>query len=725
MISVFLTGLLAVVLSVQDTLPAATVRAFKENLPVAELPAPVSRLRIDEAQIHGQTELSARIPGLHIPRYGASLTSTIYLRGFGSRMDNPVLGLYLDGFPILDKSAYDIDYVDIRRATMLRGPQATLYGRNSLGGVLSLQTLSPRSEQGVRLRAEYGNAQNARIQASLYKGDHGVSATFRHSGGHFPNLFTGKKSDPYDGGMLRWKWVPRPLENLQFEHLLQAGYSREGGFAYGLFDGKTVRPVNYNDEGSYRRFSLLSGSRLSYRGGSVNLEAAGSVQLLSDDMRMDQDFTPESIFTLRQKQRSGAFTLEVLLRAAEPSAHWRPLTGIFLFGQYKNLHAPVLFKRDGIRSLILDNANAHIPADIGYLDILNEEIPVNPDFTIATGGVALFHESVFTWGRWKLAAGLRLDGELASMQYDCNSTVEYQFIPIMPAAKTYRLTYRGVTSHNHLVLLPKLSVSYEAADGLMLYVTASKGFRAGGFNTQIFSDILQHRMMDGLMQELGVYLDGTAVSIGADATQYKPEEAWNQEIGFRYRRGGFSLEASAYRMDGYNQQLTVFPPGQSTGRMMTNAGRSRSLGAEAELHYASARLAADLSYAFCDARFVRYVSGTNDYAGKRVPYIPAHTLYAGISWREPLGTRHALHFRADLSGAGPLYWNEENSRREAFHLSPGARIGFLFPRGEVYVRGDRLTRVSRPVFYFKSVGREFFALSRPAAITAGITLKLP
>lgn len=724
MIPVFLSVLLAVALPVRDTLPAATVRAFKDNLPVEKLASPVSNIRVDEAAIPDQAELSDRIPSLYIPRYGASLTSTIYLRGFGSRMDNPVLGLYLDGIPVLDKNAYDLDFLDIRQATLLHGPQATLYGRNSLGGLLSLQTVSPRSLQGLRLTAEGGTAFTARIQASLYKGDHGFSVAFRHGGGYFRNQFTGRMCDPYDGAMLRWKWTPRATDRYQFEQILQASFSREGGFAYGRYDGQAIHPVNYNDEGSYGRFTLLSGGRFQYRGDKVRLESAASVQLLADDMRMDQDFTPESIFTLRQRQRSGSVTAEVLLRPSGTFAHWRPVTGLFLFGQVKSLFAPVLFKREGIQSLILDNANAHIPSDIGQLAIWNETLPIDSDFTLYTGGAALFHESVFSWGRWHLTAGLRLDCELAVMQYDCRSAVDYQFVPIMTAPKTYRLSYAGTASHAHLVLLPKLSLSFEASESLLLYATLSKGFRAGGFNTQIFSDILQNQMMNGLMEELGVYLDRPSVSIGADATQYKPESAWNQEIGLRLRKDGFALEASAYRMDGINQQLTVFPPGQSTGRMMTNAGRSRSLGAEVEMHYAATRFSADLAYAFCDARFVRYESGTADYSGKRVPYVPAHTLYAGLSWRQSLGSRLMLLLRADLRGNGPLYWNEENSLREGFHLSPGARISLQFPKMEFFLRGDRLLPHPYPVFYFKSVGREFFALSRPASLSLGVNVKL-
>ncbi|MBR1869604.1 MAG: TonB-dependent receptor [Bacteroidales bacterium] len=713
------------VLSVGDTvLPPATVLSFRDAIPAVKAASPLSSIMVAESGVRDQAGLSSRIPGLHIPQYGASLTSTIYMRGFGSRMDNPVLGLYLDGIPVLDKNAYDIDYMDIRKAVMLRGPQGTLYGRNSLGGVLSLQTASPGSEPLSGISLEYGTARSAIARLSVSRGDHRLSASFRHTDGYFPNLYTSRMCDPFNGGQLRWRWVPSPGAEIQFDHVLQAAFSREGGFAYGRFDGSSISPVNYNGEGSYSRLAVLDGSRVGYRGDKIRMDASASVQLLFDDMKMDQDYSPEDIFDLRQRQRSGAFTAEALFRPAEESGSWHPVTGVFIFGQYKDIHAPVHFKRDGIQSLILDNANAHIPPEIGYLAIPDSEFPVLSDFGILTLGAAVFHESVFRLGNWTLTAGLRVDGEFASMRYDCSSSLHYRFVPTMAAARPFALTYEGDEGHSHLVLLPRLSAGYDISEALMLYATVSRGLRAGGFNTQIFSDILQVRMMDGMMKELGVYLDSSSSSIGADATEYRPEKAWNMESGLRFRGEKLSIEASVYRMEGYDQQLTFFPPGKSTGRMMANAARSRSTGAETELHYDNGRFRSSLAYAFCDARFVRYESSGQDYSGNRVPYIPAHTVFASISVHEPLRGSCAVEAELHPQGAGGLFWNEENTRREGFHFAPGTRLSITVPRAEFYLSGERLAVKQYPVFYFKSVGREFFALSRPAAIAFGINLNL-
>lgn len=128
---------------------------------------------MEERGISSPKDLSSVIPGLNMPDYGTSMTSTIYVRGLGSRMDNPVIGLYVDDVPILDKNCYDFAFSDIRRIDFLHGPQGTLYGRNSMLGVLSIETLSPTAYQGTRGTIEYGSASSLSAKLSTYKGGSG------------------------------------------------------------------------------------------------------------------------------------------------------------------------------------------------------------------------------------------------------------------------------------------------------------------------------------------------------------------------------------------------------------------------------------------------------------------------------------------------------------------------------------------------------------------------
>ena len=227
--------------------------------------------------------------------------------------------------------------------------------------------------------------------------------------------------------------------------------------------------------------------------------------------------------------------------------------------------------------------------------------------------------------------------------------------------------------------------------------------------------------MTALMKDLGVYLDTPMVSVGAENTRYKPETAWNYETGLRFVKETFRVEGSVYYMDVRNQQLTVFPPGKSTGRMMTNAGVSRSLGAEAEAEWRPGAFEFRASYAWCDARFVHYNDGNNDYSGNRVPYVPAHTAFASAGWRHTLKTA-TLRLNASVRAYGPICWEETGRLREPVHVRPDARIALSFPRWEIWLRGENLTGSTGKNFYFKSVGREFFSREHPYNIIIGISI---
>ncbi len=174
MTTLVLISALAIVSPYNDTLsqylPDVTVTALKESVALENVASAVSEISYPTLKSNGiyrPNSLSSIVPGLHIPDYGASMTSTIYLRGLGSRMENPVMGLYIDGIPVIDKNTYDFDWQGISRATMLRGPQGTLYGRNSMSGVLNLSTLSPTDDSGPVIGLEYGDANTVRVGASI------------------------------------------------------------------------------------------------------------------------------------------------------------------------------------------------------------------------------------------------------------------------------------------------------------------------------------------------------------------------------------------------------------------------------------------------------------------------------------------------------------------------------------------------------------------------------
>ena len=737
----------------KDTLSYSIVEtSSKQTLPLERLASPVSVVYLDELEdrlIDSPKKLSAIIPNLHIPDYGSAMTSSIYLRGFGSRMENPVLGLYVDDIPVLNKNVYDMDMLDIRRADMLRGPQGTLYGRNSMCGVLSLSTLSPSDYKGIRAGLEYGSANTLSARASIYrKTDKGLAigggVGFRHSDGFYTNAFTGQECDPHDGVSLRLRVEKKLSERLYLENILSAGTLSQGGWPYRQYipgNGQLME-TSYNDRCTYRRLNLTEAVKLRFESEKYTLNSISALQILADRMDLDQDFTPRSMFTLTQIQREAALTQEFILKPGRDwkKDWWNWQSGAFAFWKYNRMSAPVLFKQHGIEDLILGNANDNIPEDIsgGYdapLSIQEDEFLIGSEFNINTFGAALYHESYFTLGNLLLTAGLRIDYEGNIMNYCSDAAIHYRFLPTMKDWKEFQTTYEGMVDNHYVELLPKFSALYELGDfggkgKASIFGVISKGYRSGGFNTQIFSDILQNMMMNGLMADLGVYLDDAAAAVTAESTAYRPEKTWNYEIGgkmdIRKDRQRFSASASVFYINCRNQQITLFPPGKSTGRMMANVGRSRSIGAEAALQYGIKGLDIAVSYGYTDARFTSYDDGNHNYSGNRIPYSPEHTLNArtSYSFRFDSDIFRNLSIGADCNAVGRIWWDEANTMAEPIIAQIGADAVLGLKWMDIRFRMDNLLNEDFNVFYFKSVGNSFFQRGKPLRWTIGVAIDI-
>lgn len=704
---------------------------------------------IEDRRIDSPKKLSAIVPNLHIPEYGSAMTSSIYLRGFGSRMENPVLGMYVDDVPVLNKNAYDIEMLDIRRADLLRGPQGTLYGRNSMCGVLSLATISPSYYSGVRAALEYGSANSVMARVSAYgRTDDGLAlgggVCYRHSDGFFTNEFTGDKCDPYDALSVRFRTEKTLKHDLYLENILSAGALTQGGWPYRQYlqESKTLLPISYNDRSSYKRLYLTEAVKLKYNRENFTLNTISALQILLDRMDMDQDFTDRSMFTLAQIQREAALTHEFILKPQEgwKTEWWNWQSGLFAFYKYNRMSAPVVFKKDGIDDLILGNANANIPEEVsgGYdapLSIREDSFPIGSEFGINTFGTAFYHESYFSFGKWLFTAGLRLDYEGSMMDYCSDATIHYKFLPTMNDWKRFTTQYRGKLNNHFFEFLPKFSVLYdvghfETSSSAKLFATVSKGYRSGGFNTQIFSDILQGVMMNGLMSDLGVYLDDPGDAITAECTDYMPEKTWNFEVGgnIDIRRGEHRLSGSAsvFYISCRNQQITLFPPGKSTGRMMANVGRSRSIGAELSAKYDYNGLSMTCSYGYTDARFSQYNDGNNDYSGNHIPYSPQQTANFRASYTFDLqgDTIRDINIGTDFIATGNIWWDESNSYVEPFTMLVGADMTISLKWFDIRCRFDNLTGEDYNVFYFKSIGNSFFQQGKPLRYTIGMTFNI-
>ncbi len=688
----------------------------------------VTRLTGAEARaagIESPHSLGEIAPNFYMPDYGSRMTSSIYVRGLGARIDQPVVGLTVDNVPFLNKDAYDFDIADIASIEILRGAQAVLNGRNTMGGQINIRTLSPLDTRGVRLSAGYGNGNTVTASAAVYHPfsrslGMSVSGQFRHTDGFFRNGYTGKLLDDENSGSARWKTAWRPSEALSVTNTASVALSRQGGYPY---ESVATGTIAYNDTCSYRRTLFADGLTVAWAGKRVVVRSVNSVQYLVDDLRLDQDFLTDDYFTQRQKRREWTWTEDLFTRGSRGNYGW--LGGVFAFYKSTSMQAPVTFRDDGISRLIESHRNDVNPDYPISWD--SRSFTLGSDFDLRAGGIAFYHESTYTLGRWRFEAGLRLDYEHAALDYVSHCNTGFTTWQVHPDGTRTKFMHTPVVindggglSQHFLEFLPKVTVAYDY-EPFAPYFNFSKGYKAGGYNTQMFSDVLQQR----IMSEMGIASPYTLEQIVA----YRPERSFNYELGFHssLASGALAIDGALFAIDCRNQQLTTFPAGTTTGRVMTNAGRTRSLGAELTAQWtATSDLHLRLSYGYTNATFRRYNDGRADYRGKRVPYAPANTVYASASYRitplEFLGVTPAVD--ASVRCAGPIYWDEANIYRQPFYAVADASLRFAAEHWSLRLWCDNITGTRYSTFRFVSIGNTFLQRARPRTFGATIRVRL-
>lgn len=354
---------------------------------------------------------------------------------------------------------------------------------------------------------------------------------------------------------------------------------------------------------------------------------------------------------------------------------------------------------------------------------------------------------------------MRLDYEHTVLSYHsycntgANGTVN---LPQLPRPIQFSLPANidenGRMKQSFKQFLPKLSVTYNLRNSA-IFLSVAKGYKSGGFNTQMFSDFLKQEMIDVMKKEAGDLMGGmmgggsgsgsgsgrpagvaeTDASgsqveyTAADYVSYKPEVSWNYELGGHIScdEGRVYSTFSAFFIDVRDQQVTVFPEGISTGRMMTNAGRTRSFGAELTLRYnPTPRWRFDLAYGYTNATFRHFFDGDDDLSGKRVPYAPSNTLFLSAAYRLPVKSSFvdAISFAPSLRGTGSIYWDELNLYRQPFYAELGASIRFEHSRYSLDIWGKNLTDTRFNVFRYESIGNNFMQRGKP--VRGGITLRV-
>ena len=771
-------------LKIVDIEEVVVIATPKENRKLRELPVAATVLSQDNMranQVNSVKNLTGIVPNLFIPDYGSKLTTSIYIRGIGSRINTPSVGLYVDNIPYIDKSAFDFNYADIERIDILRGPQGTLYGRNTMGGLIKVHTKSPFTYQGTDIRMGAATYNNYNVSLTHYHrtSDRFAFSTggfYEHTGGFFENSArNNEKVDKSNAGGGRFRGIYLPTSNLKIDMALSYEYSDQGGYPY-YYTGITpsaiakakengkemtedradyIGKISYNDRSSYRRGLLNSGVNIEYQANNFILSAVTGYQNLNDRMFLDQDFTEKNLFNLIQKQKLNTLSEEVMLKS-KPGSNWQWTTGAFGFYQWLNTDGPVIFKEDGVKEVIEGGANKAF-ANLGpkaprmALTVNNPTLRVSGNFDTPILSGAIYHQStfnnLFTEGL-SFTAGLRLDYEKISMTYNSVSDpMDFDFSISMPPMLNLKdqhmkapASFKGKLKNDYLQLLPKFALQYEWQKGNSVYATVSRGYRSGGYNVQMFSDLVQSELKNSMktaMMEsdvfkkyagmIGQMMPEEKIDVKASTT-YKPEYSWNYEAGAHLTlwEGRLWADLAAYYMDTRDQQIAQFAE-SGLGRITINAGKSRSYGAEVALRSSlTDALSLNANYGYTYATFTDYVvrQKTEDgslqekenYNGNYVPFVPKHTLNVGAQYIFRIAPRHWLdrvQVNLNYNGVGRIYWTEQNNVSQSFYGTLNGRVSLEKGNGQIGFWVRNILDKEYAAFYFESMGNGFMQKGRP------------
>ncbi len=693
-----------------------------ENLPTAV--SVVSPRRLQECRVESLPALSALVPNFFIPSYGAKVSTPIYIRGIGARLGPQTVGLYVDNVPSFNSSAFDFEFQDIQRVEVLRGAQGTLYGRNAVGGIVNLYTLSPLTYQGTRLSVSGGSHGQLSVKASHYSrlGEifgASLAGYFKRDDGYFLNSYTGQKMDASENAGMRLKleWQVSP----DFKAMLFGNYDRVSGGAFPYMQVDSTA-ASFNEPSSYDRNLITGGLSLNYAGNGYSIHSTTGFQYLKDDMWMDQDYSPRPIFSIRQQQEQWSFSQEFTVKS-DLQSRYRWVVGVFGFIDNREVDTPVALEKGMVEVLQrpLDAMMERMGAPL-RLVYASDRIALPGVYIKPSHGAALFHQStledIFGVEGLSATAGIRFDYERSGLDYRTESDGGDVYIVFKPPLPMAPILVEGDTllvgSARKVFweVLPKFAMKYQLSHTTRIYLSASKGYKTGGYNEQVFSEVLQSALAESLMrnvfkqippgvmppmQNMGANpVGGTAPATGMPPTvgtppatmkppmgdamttveeqaSFAPESSWTYELGARYEAPGHSLSFSGAlfysRVD--NLQLTKLVSEGTAGRTITNAGQSESKGLEVSLRYLPyENLSLFAEYGLADARFVKYetqqvIGGDTlrDFAGNRVPFAPKHTLSLGASYVYvlPNGSMiDRLMGNVQYSGVGRIYWTESN-----------------------------------------------------------------
>ena len=644
-----------------------TARKREEGLletPLSVSAFPDSELR--RLQVDDLGGLQRVVPNLAL-NMGDAANAIVYVRGVGQRdslsFADPGVGVYLDDVYLGRAQGAFLDVIDVERIEVLRGPQGTLYGRNTIGGAIKYVSAKPTPEPLFEVEAGFGNY-DERVARAALSGPLGGSGdllgrltlAYGAHDGYTENSHAPSGDTDGDRDSLAWRAQLNyaPGDKWAFHLSLDRSVGdpsrsvtparvTHGPALVAATAGKGPSADPYQVEADFNDLE-----RLEVQGASVGMEyaftdtaALKSVTAwreVEHRTHIDLDGTGLPIFGVLVDQDQEQFSQELQLSFASGGA----FTG--LIGAY-------WFSEEDVTPDGISNSE---PIDFAYGG--GFFLPYN---TVSENDQRIEAGAVFGEVSWladngiELTAGLRYTDETRRLRR--KACQAFSPLPLdieacnPPPGSLNPFALSLDLKDSFDAFTPKLGIGFDTEAAGLIYFNWARGFKSGGFDGRI-----------------GYNGASSAEAVDTQAEAYDPEIADTFELGWKTGSadGSWRFSAAAFFNDYTDLQLSSFSATPSGGfaTVFTNAGKAETIGAEFELlARPSANLLVSASLGWLDAEYKEYIDvSQRDLADERTPiHAPDLTGNLAAQYEIPMEFGR-LRLSADLSYRSKYYVEVNN-----------------------------------------------------------------
>ena len=580
-----------------------TVTAQKREDRLQDVPISVAVLTtrdLEDLDLRTSSDIGEHVTNLEIKLAFNASNATIFLRGVGlndaNTNANGTVGFYVDETYLGSPSAQVFQLFDLERVEVLRGPQGTLYGRNTTGGAINVVTKKPNGSLGGYARITAGHLDQLDFEGAFDMPLPGrlngfrVSAVSNRRDGHTKNLYNGQDENDIDSSAARLQFRFFPRDDFSLNVKLHGGINRSGARAYqsrGLIDGGDF--LGYVDTpdpftGSYNRDTRedldIAGLSLSLFREKPNysLISISSYDTSKRALRGDEDASPNQLVEIDWYNDAQQFTQEL------------------------RLHYNSGRRLDWIAGAYYLTENLDVENRFDTLRELRPQYGFNPAMRVfllrqayqqETSSLALFGQLSLRFNdRLTFRTGLRHTTEKKDITYATSLSEPLFSVPF--------IDFTGSVRHD--AISGEIGLDYRLSSDSLFFASARRGFKSGGFS-------------------------GGALFSNEQLVPVKPEFLHSLEAGSKslWLDGRLRLNATAFYYSYQDLQVFNFvTTGGLSIQRLDNASNAEVKGLECDLTVqAKPSLQLKLDFAYLDAKYKDFVlSNGSDFSGNRLVAAP-------------------------------------------------------------------------------------------------------